>query len=325
IPEKSEAVLVNGYTDCKGHALLLMQLLKARAIDARLCLVSLNHAGDLDQPSLHQFNHMIVHVPAQRGMPQHFLDPTEKFHPFRRSPLALEGKNVLIVDRDNSRMATIPELDSADEHTVKVFHSLRAEPSQTATGSDSLVLTGKVASEFRAHMRSWNPATRYENLLSWLTQSYSTFHDERFRILHEEDPDEPLVMVFRYKRKFPFRSTLQEYQHFPNLELSFLRFPKVGARRGPIYFPHPIRINSQWVYEMPDGFGWKSLTLDRELSENQLHWNFSISQSSPESILIKQGWKVDPFVATAEEYQKLQNGWDDILSGSGLRLMISSH
>ena len=100
IPDRAEAVLTNGYSDCKGHALLLMQLLKARSIDARLCLVSLDHTGDLDQPSLHQFNHMIVHVPPQRGMPQHFLDPTEKQHPFRRSPLAMEGKNVLIVDRE---------------------------------------------------------------------------------------------------------------------------------------------------------------------------------------------------------------------------------
>ena len=323
VPEKSETVLTNGYTDCKGHALLLMQLLKARNIDARLCLVSLNHTGDLDQPSLHQFNHMIVHVPPQRGMPQHFLDPTEKQHPFRRSPLALEGKNVLIVDRDNSRMATIPELDSADEHRVQVFHMMRAEPAQIAVGSDSLVLTGKVASEFRAHMRSWNPSTRYENLLSWLTQSYPSFYDERFRILNEEDPDAPLTLVFRYKRKFPFKSVLQEFQHYPNLELSFLRFPKAGARKAPIYFPHQIHINSQWVYEMPSGFGWKSLTLDRELSENHLHWLFSISQSTPESILIKQNWKIDPFVATADEYAKFQSEWDPILAGSGLRLMIS--
>lgn len=323
VPEKSEAVLVNGRSDCKGHALLLLQLLRSRAIDARLCLVSLNHTGDLDQPSLHQFNHMIVHVPPQRGMPQHFLDPTEKQHPFRRSPLALEGKNVLIVDRDNSRMATIPELDSADEHRVQVFHTLRAEPEQVAAGSDSLVMSGKVASEFRAHMRSWNPATRYENLLSWLTQSYASFHDERFRILNEEDPDAPLIMVFRYKLKFPFKSALREFQHYPNLELSFLRFPKATARRGPIYFPHPIHVNSQWIYEMPAGYGWKSLTLDRELTEGHLHWLFSISQSAPEAILIKQNWKIDPFVATAEEYGKMQSGWDPILSGSGLRLMIS--
>lgn len=323
VPEKGETVLTNGYSDCKGHALLLMQMLRARGMEARLCLVSLTRTGDLDQPSLHQFNHMIVHVPPQRGMPQHFLDPTEKQHPFRRSPLALEGKNVLVVDRENSRMATIPELDSTDEHRVQVFHVMRAEQGQSASGSDSLVLGGKVASEFRAHMKSWNPATRYENLLSWLTQSYPSFYDERFRILNEEDPDQPLVMVFRYRRKFPFKSTVQEFQHYPNLELSFLRFPKAVQRKGPIYFPHTIHVNSQWVYEMPQGYGWKSLTLDRELSENHLHWLFSISQTTPETIVIKQNWRIDPFVATAEEYSRIQGGWDPILSGSGLRLMIS--
>jgi len=32
-------------------------------------------------------------------------------------------------------------------------------------------------------MRAWNPNTKYENLLSWLAQSYSSFADERFRVL----------------------------------------------------------------------------------------------------------------------------------------------
>ncbi|MDB5104645.1 MAG: Tetratricopeptide 2 repeat protein [Fibrobacteres bacterium] len=323
VPERCEAVLTNGYSDCKGHALLLMQMLKARNLEAHLCLVSLNHAGDIDQPSLHQFNHMIVHVPAQKGLPQYFLDPTEKSYAFRRAPLALEGKNVLIIDDENSRMATIPELDSAGEHRVQVFHNLKVDPNQTAIGSDSLVLSGKVASEFRAHMRAWNPNTKFENLLSWLAQSYPAFADERFRVLNENDPDLPLVMVFRYRAKFPFRTALQEFEHFPKLELSFLRFPRATSRKAPVYFPHEIQINSQWVYEIPEGYGWKSLNLDRELSEHYLHWLLSINQGTPESIVIKQNWRIDPFVATPEEYAKIQAEWDPILARSSLRLVIS--
>jgi hypothetical protein len=298
-------------------------MLRARNLEAHICLASLTHAGDLDQPTMHQFNHMIVHVPAQKGLPQYFLDPTEKHHPFRRSPLALEGKNVLVVDEDNSRMVTIPELDSAAEHRVQVFHTLKVEPSQAAAGHDSLVLTGKVASEFRAHLRSWNPGTKYENLLSWLAQSYPAFVDEKFRILNETEPDAPLILVFKYRRKFPFSADLQEFEHYPKLELSFLRFPKAHARRSPIYFPHEIQINSQWVYQIPPGYGWKSLSLDRELSEHYLHWLFSINQSAPESIVIRQNWRIDPFVATAEEYAKIQSEWDPILAGSGLKLVIS--
>ncbi|MEO7424956.1 MAG: hypothetical protein ABI036_07205 [Fibrobacteria bacterium] len=323
VPDRCETVLTNGYSDCKGHAYLLMQMLKARGFEAHLCLVSLNHTGDIDQPSIHQFNHMIVHVPAQKGLPQYFLDATEKSYAFRRSPLALEGKNVLIVDDENSRMATIPELDSAGEHKVQVFHSLKVDPAQTATGSDSLVLTGKVASEFRAHMRAWNPNTKYENLLSWLAQSYPSFADERFRVLNENDPDLPLVMVFAYRAKFPFHMALQEFGHFPKLELSFLRFPRATARRAPVYFPHEIQINSQWIYDIPPGYGWKSLNLDRELSEHYLHWLLSIKQDTPESITIKQNWRIDPFVATPEEYIKIQSEWEPILARSGLKLVIS--
>ncbi len=325
VPEKSESVLTNGYSDCKGHALLLMQMLRARSVEAHLCLVSLNHAGDIDQPSLHQFNHMIVHVPAQKGWPQYFLDPTEKQCAFRRSPLALEGKNVLVVDGENSRMTTVPEIDSVGEHRVQVFHNLKVDATQMAQGIDSLVLTGKVASEFRAHMHAWNPNTKYENLLSWLAQSYSSFVDERFRVLNEEDPDSPLILVFKYRRKFPYLTALQEFEHFPKLELSFLRFPKADSRKAPVYFPHEIQINSQWIYQIPSGFGWKSLNLDRELSEHYLHWLLSINQDNPETISVKQNWRIDPFVAMPEEYSKIQSEWEPILMSSGLKLVISKH
>lgn len=323
VPEKCEKVLTDGYGDCKGHALLLMQLLKARSIEAHLCLVSLNHAGDIDQPSLHQFNHMIVHVPAQKGQPQYYLDPTEKDFAFRRSPLALEGKNVLIIDNENSKMATIPELDSAGEHKVEVFHKLKVDAAQMALGEDSLVLSGKVAGEFRSHMRSWNKNTKYENLLSWLAQSYPSFGEERFRVLNEQDADAPLIMVFKYKRKFPFKMGDQEFEHFPKLELSFLHFPKAQSRKAPVYFPHEIQISSEWTYNMPDGYAWKSLNLDRELSEHYLHWLLSISQPAPESIHIKQSWRIDAFVAMPDEYSKIQSEWDPILANSGLKLVIS--
>jgi len=60
------------------------------------------------------------------------------------------------------------------------------------------------------------------------------------------------------------------------------------------------------------------------LSEHYLHWLLSINQGTPESIVIKQNWRIDPFVATPEEYAKIQSEWDPILARSGLHLVISS-
>jgi hypothetical protein len=129
-------------------------------------------------------------------------------------------------------------------------------------------------------------------------------------------------MVFKYRRKFQFHSASQEIEHFPLLELSFLRFPKAASRKAPVYFPHEIQIHSQWNYDIPDDLAWKPLNLDRELSENYLHWLLSINQNSPQSIGIKQNWRIEPFVATPEEYVKIQAVWDPILLSSGLKLTI---
>ncbi len=323
IPEKPEAVLVKGFADCKGHALLLYQLLRARNIPAELCLISLSHIGDPAQPSLDQFNHMIVHIPSFSKNLDGYLDATEKMAAFRRSPLGLEGRNALIVDGNNSRLVTLPILDSIAEHRVEVYHSVQIDRFLMATQKDSIVLTGKIAAGFREQLVHWNNNTKNQKLLSWLAESYPNFSEEKFEILNGDKPDEPLILQFRCKRKFLMQSNNQAFEYFPNLELSFLRYPKSKNRKSPFYFPHAVQIHSQWIYRIPQGFQWKSLNLDREIKEQNLHWMLSIQQTQNEQIQIAQTWDIEPFIAEPDEYEKIQAAWDSILSRAGLKLMLS--
>ncbi len=324
VPSSSETVLMRRLSDCKGHAVLLAQLLRTRGIDARLSLVHLTQTGFANQPSLHQFNHMIVHVPAGKDHGELYLDPTEKFQPFRASPLALEGKNVLLLEAGKSRMATIPELHQPGEHRVEIFHFLNVEANQSASGMDSVVMSGKIAAEFRAQLSKWKfNYQRSANILSWLAESYPHFTDEDFSILNEKDPDKPLVMLLKYRHKFHFQAHMEEFVHYPKLELSFLRYPKPEARQTPVYVPHEMEVRSQWIYRIPAGYAWKSLSLDREFSGGNLSWKLSIDQKAPEEIVIRQNWMVVPFVATPEEYVAIHKEWDGILGNAGLKLMIA--
>ena len=262
-------------------------------------------------------------MPRQKGLGPYFLDPTEKFSAFRRYPLHLEGRNALVLEPENPRLMAIPELDSAGEHVVQVFHELDVDGTRLARGRDSLVLRGKAAAEFREHLRGWNPATRNQNLLSWLSSSYSTFNEDSFRILGEGDPDEPLVFVLRHHGRFPALDGSQAFNHFPKLELSFLRFPEALRRRSPVQFPHEALVESNWIYRLPPGFAWKSLSLAREIEEDALRWRFSIQQNEPGIIALKQQWRVSPFFAEPEEYRRLRSEWDPVLEHCGLRLVIS--
>lgn len=323
IPDSSPAVLIRRYGDCKGQALLLAQMLRARGIEANPCLVNLLRAGEAGQPHVNQFNHMIVHVPWQRNLGPYFLDPTEKFSAFRRIPLGLEGHNTLVLDPAEPRLVSIPEIDSSSEHSVSVFHDLEIKNDGAASGRDSLTLQGKAAAEFRERLGAWSAAAKQQNMLGWLASGYSAFNEVSFRILDEKDPDAPLTLVLRYHGRLLKMDTAQSFDYFPKLELSFLRLPDADHRNCPFYFPHEITVESNWTYHLPAGFRWKSLSLARQLEQEYLHWQLSIQQNQPRTIILRQQWRIEPFLADPDQYRRLRADWDPIFQRCGLRLAIS--
>lgn len=320
IPVPADQILQKGQADCKGHALLLVQMLKSLGYAANLFLVDLDHPGEPEHPSLNQFNHMIVFVPAQRGQNAQYLDPTDKFMAYRRAPLNLEGRIGLIVDRDNSHLGTVPEVDTPQEHQALVYHRFDVGKDGLADGTDSVVLSGKLASWFREHYHNWNPATRQQTLMSWMSENYPPFIERGFRLNFVDDPDQPLSLVFRYETRFAVQKGERDIEHYPKLELSFLRFPQPQLCRQPVYFAHEVGIQSEWLYRLPKGFAWKTTDIDREVNANYLRWKFSIQQSVPEDIVVKQKWQVEPFVASPEEYGRSFTEWSPILARAGLRL-----
>ena len=64
VPHSAEAVLVNGYGDCKDHTVIYAALLKAKEIDSQIVLINLDNAYSLsDVPTLAQLNHAITWLP----------------------------------------------------------------------------------------------------------------------------------------------------------------------------------------------------------------------------------------------------------------------
>ncbi len=318
VPEPTDKVLLKGDSDCKGLSLLLVHLLRARGIKANLALVSLEHSGYIDQPTLHQFNHMIVHVTGPNG--DMFLDPTEKFQPFRQSPLALEGKLALVLESRSGRVSSIPEIHVPVEHGVRVHHTLVLNDSGMAMGLDSLILTGKAASEFRSRMHGWNSLNKAQTLVSWITDGYSQFQEEQFRIHNETDPDEPLIFSLRFRRKFPLQSQSQELVHLPRLERSFLRYPRAENRYAPVFIPHDFTVLSEWKYIAPANHLWNAIPIEREISQSGLRWKLMVDRNEPGELVLRQTWKLTAFMAPAEEYRKILRDWDSILAESGLRV-----
>ncbi len=77
-PHAAPVVLERHYGDCKDKAVLFITLARLAGIDVHFALVRTRDAGPVwrDVP-MQQFNHAIVYVPAQEGLPEgRFYDPT---------------------------------------------------------------------------------------------------------------------------------------------------------------------------------------------------------------------------------------------------------
>lgn len=77
-PHPAPMVLERKYGDCKDKAVLFITLAKKLGLDAHFALVRTRDVGPLDPDvPMQQFNHAIVYVPKQEGIPEgRFFDPT---------------------------------------------------------------------------------------------------------------------------------------------------------------------------------------------------------------------------------------------------------
>ena len=93
-PHAAEAILTNGYGDCKDHAVLYAALLKAKGIASQPVIINATNGYFLPQvPEFLTFNHMIVWLP-EFGL---YADTTADSAPFGALPPFEYGKPVIRV------------------------------------------------------------------------------------------------------------------------------------------------------------------------------------------------------------------------------------
>lgn len=109
-PHDAFEVLRNGYGDCKDQTTLAVTLLRKLGIKADPALVVTRSRGTPDMKITSvNFDHMIVHIPAQPGLQETWMDTSGDISLFPGFSLGLEGQPALIV---NSNTADIVQIKS---------------------------------------------------------------------------------------------------------------------------------------------------------------------------------------------------------------------
>ena len=137
-PHEVDAIVANGYGDCKDHDVVLQALLKAKGIDAQSILINSGNAYTLTEvPDFAQLNHVITYVPELDV----FLDSSFSMAPFAILPMSEYGKPAVRVWPGHAALFTMPVLP-AGVATVTTIVNERLDTDGTVSGSASTVAAG---------------------------------------------------------------------------------------------------------------------------------------------------------------------------------------
>ncbi len=158
-PHAPAEVLGRGWGDCKDKALLLVELLREAGIAAYPALIRAGEEGRLDRdfPSVDQFNHVIVAVPAEGlGLAADdpvaggylFLDATQTQGGLRWLSPWTQDQEALVVHGDGGELVRTPIRQAAEARRAEV--DLTVDRAGDARGEVRLALSGDVGAQLVA-------------------------------------------------------------------------------------------------------------------------------------------------------------------------------
>jgi len=302
IPQTSELTLREHRGDCKDQSLLLKEMLGVIGVPSHLVAIHLSEAGFDNLPTIQQFNHMILYIPAGEKYPEMWVDPTDQFGNDRPIPLDMEAKVALIIDGEKSRVVTTPILEDDQEHKVHIHHQLFIKPNGELEFRDSLNLEGKFASYLRNKFYGKDTKHQEELLENLLMRGIPDVSISQVKTENMHEFDKPFILIAIYNSKGYFgKSDGGIKGRFPNIwEEQFMRLPKLTKRHHPIRIPHETHFEISFDIQMTSGnldiqyLGKAPTKLDYiefQKEQNKIKWtNFAIYADPSEYNKLREEW-----------------------------------
>lgn len=314
IPALALSTLNSRQGDCKDQSLLLYEMLRTLDIPAHLALIHLQEEGSIALPTIQQFNHMVVHVPAGKNWPEMWLDPTDRNGSRRPVPLDLEGKVALSLrDSDSSDAVVTPILEGGQEHRSSLDHIVYISNEGQAELRDSLTLHGKFAAALRAKFLGLDKGKQEASLQSWLVKFIPDAKLGLLRIENLNDFQKPLKIVLSYRTEHYFtKQGNQIAGQFPNLwERSFLNLPRSQKRHHPLQIPHEASFD--WSLKVRTSSDLKASLAPRSNSTQTFQYLRMDKTPNWKQEKVGISWTTFAVFIEPKAYGNLVNEWEEIL------------
>jgi Flp pilus assembly protein TadD len=254
VPNSAATVLANKFGDCKDHSLLLMQLLQASGIEAKLALIRTDGEIDESLASLDQFNHMLVYLPEYRG--GQFIDCTDKDSPVEDAlPPSLAGRRALVLDDAAPRLVTVSNATTGSR--VECERSLRIVKDVDLSIDETVRIEGHLAANLRGLLKEVQPANRAAELQKQLGAiAGAPIEVHKVDLENLSDNRKPLVIKITSNAKNSFHTAGNVMVgKIPALwERLFLTAHRVESRQSPFVLRSPLDVKSSIEFALPPGY-----------------------------------------------------------------------
>jgi len=148
IPAIPKVTLERAYGDCKDQSLLLVGLLRAAGLDAKLALLRAGGGNDVRAklPALDVFNHAIVYIEGDEPI---WIDPTSDYARPNELPESDQGRLSLLVDPATTDLTLTP-VSTSDQNTYVEHRQIRLPEHGAASVHETTVVTGVLEHSLRA-------------------------------------------------------------------------------------------------------------------------------------------------------------------------------
>ena len=276
VPNFASSIVENKYGDCKDLSLLARQLLLASGVEAQLALV--NTASNVNEslPSMDQFNHAILFVPALEG--GRFLDCTSRSaSPLLSVPIGLGSKKALVVENANELFLEIPSATSS-QNVIQSDKRIAISGEQLRV-KEQLNLNGTYAAYFRSYLKSISPSQRIGELQTLMGKVDSSIQLHDFQFQHLDNSIENLILDFEYtvSNKLEPGSDGDLRLKVPSLwEIDYLDVSFLQARKHPFRIREPLLFKGTTLLDAP-GFEIKLSEDDWNVSDSNEFHSYELS------------------------------------------------
>jgi hypothetical protein len=237
VPKTARETLSDRYGDCKDHAVLLASMLNAVGVPAQLALVNINQQILPELPSIDQFDHMIVSVPA--GARRLYIDSTDKdLRLGTTPPRYMAGSHALVLD-EAPELLPIPEFTVGDSG-LQVERDIETTADNELRVTEIGVFSGYQAADMRSQLREIEVSEMLGTMQRWVADRYSdAIVDDAF-VDNVFDASGELVVELQYR--MPIDSGSFKLPGF--FEATFLDFERLPQRRFGFEIPAPLTVST---------------------------------------------------------------------------------